>query len=115
MRGVDSLSARSPSPSVREQHDPELVKAAQGLEALFINQMLDAMRKTVPENPLSMENQATKIYRSLQDEQISEQAARNDGVGLATQIVDYMESQRYNQPKAQGLAPSEQSGTGGTQ
>ena len=100
--------------------DPEMLKAAQGMEAMFIDYLMQTMRHTVPKNEMDMENHATEIYRSMMDSETAQKAARAGGVGLADQIVAYMESQRYTLPKGhsapvtnQGKGPPSPS-TGGT-
>ena len=78
------------------QHDPAMVKAAQGMEAMFLNYLFQVMRKGIPENALSMESGATKIYRGMMDFEAAQTAAKNGGVGLADQIIAYLESNQYN-------------------
>jgi flagellar protein FlgJ len=79
----------------RSQVDPQLVKAAEGMEAIFIELMLKEMRKTVQNNSLSMENNASKIYRGMMDHEMSQTAARTGGIGLADQIIAYLQSTGY--------------------
>lgn len=76
--------------------DPQILKAAQGMEAVFLNTMIESMRKTVPENELSMNNHATEIYRSMLDNEMAQKVSQNNSVGLSDLIIDYLESHRYN-------------------
>lgn len=86
---------------------PEVLEAAQGMESMFLDYMMQVMRKTVPEgNELSLESPATKIYRGMLDSKLSEMAAKNGGVGLAEQIVAYLDSQRYTVEKESMTTPS---------
>jgi Rod binding domain-containing protein len=78
--------------------DPETLKAAQGMEAMFLDYMYKVMRETVPKNDMDMESPATEIYRSMQDSENAQKAAQVGGIGLADQIIAYMESQRYTLP-----------------
>jgi Rod binding domain-containing protein len=78
------------------QHDPAIRKAAEGFEAMFLDYMMQVMRKTVPENEMDLENGASKIYRSMLDSEYAQKAVHQGGVGLADQIVAYLESQQYN-------------------
>jgi len=80
----------------RTQVDPQLVEAAEGLEALFIDHMMQAMRKTVPKNEFSLNSPAVDIYQGMLDSEIAESAARTNSVGLADQIIAYMNQPRYN-------------------
>jgi Rod binding domain-containing protein len=70
-------------------------KAAEGLESVFMNTMMQAMRGTVSESEFSMENSATKIYRGMLDSEVSERAARTNSIGLADQIIAYLEQRGY--------------------
>lgn len=84
----------------RENVDPQIREAAEGLEAMFLNTMMQAMRNTVQESELSLENPATKIYRGMLDSEVAQQTARNNSVGLADQIIAYLEQRGYNSNKA---------------
>jgi flagellar protein FlgJ len=79
----------------REHADPQIVKAAEGMEAMFLDYMMKVMRETVPKNEMDLESPATGIYRSMMDTEIAQKAAHAGGVGLAEQIIAYLDSQRY--------------------
>ncbi len=89
-------TARPQVPSLQKA-DPELVKAAQGMEAMFLDYLMNVMRQSVPESDLDLENSATKIYRSMLDSHLAETASHVGGVGLSDLIVEYMQAGRYNQ------------------
>lgn len=75
--------------------DSKVLESAQGLEALFLNELTRAMRKNVPSSEMSLENSATKIYRDQLDSQLSQQAAEADGLGLAQQYIEYLHASGY--------------------
>lgn len=77
--------------------DPKIADAAQGMEAMFLEQMFKVMRETIPKNDMDLESPATEIYRSLLDGEVAKNSAKGGGVGLAEQIVAYLDGQRYNQ------------------
>jgi flagellar protein FlgJ len=83
--------------------DPQILQAAQGMEAMFLDYMLKVMRETVPKEDMDLESPATNIYRGMRDTEFAQKAAHAGGVGLADQIVAYLESQRYNLPRGQGV------------
>lgn len=95
-QGVDGPAAKRSRADV----DPQIREAAEGLEAMFLNNMLTAMRGTVQESEFSLENSATKIYRGMMDQEIASQTARNNSVGLADQIIAYLEQRGYNGKQA---------------
>ncbi len=81
---------------IRER-DPMLVQAAEQMEALFIDQLYQAMRQAVPESEFSLENHATKIYKSMLDSELAKNAAKAHSLGLSELLVAHLESQRYAQ------------------
>lgn len=104
---------RQPNVRRREDVDPQIREAAEGMEAMFLDYMMKVMRDTVPKNEMSMENAATGIYRSMLDSEIAQKTARTNSVGLADQIIAYLEARSYN--GKQGKATEGQSPrTGGT-
>ncbi|HLD99235.1 MAG TPA: rod-binding protein [Bdellovibrionota bacterium] len=106
--------------------DPKMLQAAEGMEAMFLDFMMKVMRQTVPTNDMDLDSPATKIYQSMLDSEYSQKAAHAGGIGLADQIIAYLDSQRYTLPRGrvapgagQGVVPrSDPTGdarlTGGT-
>ncbi len=80
----------------RSKVNPEILKAAEGMEMMFLDYMMQVMRKTVPKNEMDLESPATEIYRGMLDSQYAEKAAHQGGIGLADQIIAYLESQGYH-------------------
>jgi Rod binding domain-containing protein len=81
------------------QVDPQVREAAQGMESLFLDYLMKVMRETVPKNDLDLESPATGIYRSMMDTEVAHKAAQRGGIGLAEQIVAYLESNRYSRSR----------------
>jgi len=81
--------------------DPQLRNAAEGMEAMFLDFLMQTMRNTVPQSDMSLDTPASRMYTSMLDNEMSQKAARAGGVGLAEQIIAYMESQRYNEMQGQ--------------
>ena len=91
----------------RSKVDPTTLKAAEGMEAMFLDYMMKVMRETVPKNDLDLESPATNIYRGMMDSETAQRAAHAGGVGLADQIVAYLESQRYTVPREHAVPVTE--------
>ena len=105
----------------RANADPQVLKAAEGMESMFLDEMMKVMRQTVPKNDLDLESPATDIYRSMLDSEFAQKAAHQGGVGLADQIIAYLQSQGYTQkrthtapPPAHNEGPADQAPTGGS-
>jgi Rod binding domain-containing protein len=94
----------------RTQVPPEMRAAAEGMEAMFIDYMYKVMRQTVPKSDMDLDSPATEIYRGMMDTENAQKAAHAGGVGLADQIIAYLQSESYNQPKG---PPGTESGTQG--
>ena len=87
----------------RSKVDPEILKAAEGMEAMFLDYLMKVMRETVPKNDMDLESPATKIYRGMMDTEIAQKTAHRGGIGLAEQIIAYLESNRYHLPQGHGV------------
>lgn len=87
------LKATQQTPqTVSNQRDKKaLKKSCQDFEALFIQSMFQAMRKTVPEGGLFEESAPTKIYQDMLDQEIATQVSRKQSLGLAEQMYRQME------------------------
>jgi len=70
-------------------------KAAQGFASLFILQMLQEMRKTVPDNSLfGGKSFGMDVFTSMLDEKIANRVAQRQSMGLTEMIAEYLEK-RY--------------------
>lgn len=76
-------------PTKREEH-PEVRKVAKQFEALFVNQMISAMRKTVTKGGLVPESNAERVYQSMLDSQHAEKMADTEQLGLSQMIYDHL-------------------------
>lgn len=122
--GANALSApTTPANRVavvdRSKVDPQIVKAAEGMEAMFLDYVMKVMRESVPKNELDGSNAATDIYTSMRDSEFAQAAAKQGGIGLADQIIANFQSQLYNFGTGQVNAPANrqsavQARTGGT-
>lgn len=59
---------------------------ASQFEALFIQQMIKAMRAASPGDPL-MDGAGVKMFRDMQDQQLASDMAKNGGIGLSDLIL----------------------------
>lgn len=69
------------------QHSPETLRKVAGqFEALFVQQMLKTMRDSTLNEGL-MDNDQTKFYQGMFDQQIALEMTRGQGLGLADMLV----------------------------
>lgn len=65
-----------------------LEKAAKEFEAVFMNSLMKAMRKTVPDNKLFNSSGPTKFYQQMQDAEMAKaMASGHNKMGIADMIV----------------------------
>jgi flagellar protein FlgJ len=110
--GADAMSAPTSGNRVmpmidRSKVSPEVVKSAEGMEAMFLDYMLKVMRETVPKNEMDLESPATAIYRGMMDSEYAQKAAHHGGIGLADQIIAYLDSRGYTQSQGHGVPAKE--------
>jgi len=109
--------AASAAKPLRAKEEPEAPSAGSGqalrqaceqFEAVFLAQLLQKMRDTVPEDPVLGDSRAKDIYYSMLDWEMAQQIARTQSVGLAAML--------YRQLSVNGRAvsrPREQPATSG--
>ena len=70
--GLDNLSTNVPS-QVRPDDSPEAIReAAKAFEAVFINQLMKSMRKTLPEDGLLGKGFANQVFNGMLDQEYSQ-------------------------------------------
>jgi peptidoglycan hydrolase FlgJ len=78
------------TPTISEEEKAALRKVSQGFEAIFVNQMVGEMRKTVEKGSLVPESQAERIYSSMLDQEYSGQIADSQQIGLSKMIYEHL-------------------------
>jgi flagellar protein FlgJ len=77
-------------------------KVAEQFESIFINMMLKSMRKATERSEL-MDSQATRMYESMFDQEVSLHMAKSGSLGLAEKIKAQIE---MNQSRPEREEPS---------
>lgn len=67
-----------------------LEEACEQLESLFIHQLFQQMRATVPKSGLLGGGSTEAIYTSMLDQQMSQDLASRGGIGLAALLRDQL-------------------------
>lgn len=100
----------SPAPPPTAGRPEALLRQAQALEAVFYQQMLQAMRDAMPEGGVVETSMGERVFREMFDEQMARQAAARSDRGLAEAL--YRQLRRHLPPDAgeittqPGTAPS---------
>ncbi|HNW91404.1 MAG TPA: rod-binding protein [bacterium] len=74
----------------RAGQEEQLREAAQGLEALLVNQMFSAMRKTVPKDEMMDGGMGEEIFRGMLDQEYATQLSQKGELGLGEIIFRQM-------------------------
>ncbi len=67
-----------------------LKESVQELEVTFLNEMVKAMRKNVPEGELFKKNSAEKMFEEMQDTELTRAMCRGQNFGLADAMYRQM-------------------------
>lgn len=82
-----SLAQLKGRDAVKQQENSKAV--LEKFEALFIDQMLQSMRKATVRSEL-FDSEGIKLYESLFDKEISEELARGGGLGMKASLVQQL-------------------------
>lgn len=67
----------------QEKDNKKLLESCKELESVFLNQILNAMRATVPKSDLMGDSFATDVWESMLYEEYSKQMSKAQSTGLA--------------------------------
>jgi flagellar protein FlgJ len=84
--GLDKLKKQV----IDSEKDEALKDACAGFEAIFMKEMIQSMRNTLPGNALFEESNATNIYQSMQDQNLAEGLSQAEG---STGIKEFLYQQ----------------------
>lgn len=98
------------------ENSPEAIKAtAQQFEALFMQMVMKSMREASPGDGGLFDNEGTKMYRDMYDQQLVGVLAKQGGLGLAAALERQMLAAQGLTPQAapaSGLAGARRTGAG---
>ena len=81
----------------KDKNDEKLMETCKEFEAIFINMMIKAMRKTVPDGGLIEKSTGTKIFEDMYYEEVAKNISdKDDGIGLAKMLYEQF---KVNNPK----------------
>ncbi len=98
---IPAESAKRSEPAggeIKSGQEKKLRRACADFEALFIYQLFQAMRKTIPESGLTNKMTGKETYAMMMDQKIAEDLAQKNGLGLQKTLFDQLNRGR------QGLA-----------
>jgi flagellar protein FlgJ len=78
---IKPVAPKTPQPAI----NPDLRKAAQGFEAVFLRQVIGSMRQAKLADDI-MGSSATDTYRELADRQLADGMAARGSMGIAAMV-----------------------------
>ena len=82
LKALKKSNDSADTPGMGNRQNPRLRKACQQMESLFLSQLLQEMRKTIPHDGAISENNAANLYQSLFDNHLADLLAQRQGTGL---------------------------------
>lgn len=96
-QGLDKLRLQA-----KKSPDQALKGAAQQFEQVFLNMMLKSMREATPQEGM-FDNEQTKMFTGMLDQQLAQSMSAGHGVGLADIMVRQLQ---HSSMAADGVAPT---------
>jgi flagellar protein FlgJ len=75
---------------IPKEEDEKLKDVARQFEAVFLNQLIGAMRETVPHDGFLPPSHAEKIYQGMLDSEYATQIAETETIGLSRVIYEQL-------------------------
>ncbi len=101
---IDPRASLTPQ-SIKDSDDSAKSKKLQALrkscrefEAIYINEMYKAMRKTVPESGMfEKKGMAEDVYREMLDMERARQTAAGDGMGIGKAMYEQLQAKHFTE------------------
>jgi flagellar protein FlgJ len=103
--GLPKPGTTAPSPTAQAgaRENERLKGACEDFESIFVDFMLQQMRRTVPQNDLFGGGRAEQIYTSMMDSELAKSISRQRGLGLADQmyrqLIDKADGKEIKDPE----------------
>jgi hypothetical protein len=95
---VNYAGRKMPPPATAEQirasSSPEELAAAQGMEQMLVENMIQEMRKSVPENEFVPVSQGERIFRQMLDSEYARHMTETGTIGIADLVLAQMKGKR---------------------
>ncbi len=88
---LNSISTRtSAGKDDKERQLNRLRESTREFEAIYVNEMFKAMRKTVPEDGIFKTSKTEEMFRDMMDMELARETAKGDGIGIGKAMYDQM-------------------------
>lgn len=76
----------------KEKQLKALRESTREFEALYVNEMFKAMRKTIPEDGIFKKDMTTKMFQEMMDMEMARETAKGEGIGLGLAMYEQMKT-----------------------
>lgn len=83
----------------------KLKKATDGVEAMFVKDLLAAMRKGMPKTSFG-DSSGSEIYKDMFDQALADSLGRTGSLGISKVLYRQLSNQIIKQALAEGAAPT---------
>jgi flagellar protein FlgJ len=88
---IQTIASPKPAGKQKTARDLKALReSCREFEAIFIQQMYQAMRKNVPDDGLFPQDNATSIYQDMLDVEIAKETAKGQGIGLGESMYNQL-------------------------
>lgn len=108
--GAGAAKTREGAASGGADADAELRNACEQLESVFLEQLLQEMRRTVPQDDLFGGGRGEDLFQSMFDQEIAEEMAGRGGIGLAEILYRQLSRQAAPPSRLGGHRPGDLNG-----
>lgn len=101
---IDTQSLGKLKLQAKQTPDQALKAAAQQFESVFMNMMLKSMREATPQDGV-MDNEQTKLFTGMLDQQLSQSLSSGHSIGLADMLVKQLGRAGLSAPLPSSISP----------
>ena len=86
-----TASQQTPETNRSQRDKKSLKKSCEGFEAILVQSLFKAMRKTVTDGGVFKKDNATAMYQDMLDQEIAKNISQKQSLGLAEQMYRQIE------------------------
>jgi flagellar protein FlgJ len=104
---TQAVQSQAPAASANVDNTAKIAKldkACRDLEAMFVGELLKAMRNSIPESNFLPEMPGSDVYESMFDQQLAGYLSQGRGMGLGQAVFNQMANAQGLDPSAETLA-----------
>ncbi len=97
-----AVGSASDAGSPSDKEDAKLKQACQDFEAVFVNQLLQSMRKTVAKSELFGDSREEETYQEMMDWEVARSVAKQGSAGIADMLYRQLKADQMSAERGPG-------------